>query len=433
MKFLVVDSIVSSGRLCSITTYNDNYNFQFQQILQSSQIDITEKAENKYICFDAFKIMDTFGSDGSKLYDVKVLYELAGYRFRNLIDLARDVLGEGRVLKYVGISDTIKAHLHSFKVAKINCNQYNIEKLLPEKLIENLYKERSVLLISLFEKFEKDEVVSFFSERFYDVMRTLHQISQVPIKLDSSSIKEDETHFATSLKSFGGEVNLKFNAVGAKTGRLGFRKNSLNVYNLPRSLRKCIVASEGYKIVQFDYKSFQPRLAIFSTEDESFKDKFKDVEDIYSMFPGDREKNKISFLSWMFSLRKDEMFEKEASAIQSYRTKLFYEAKKNGRLLNKFGRYMPYTGEEKNVVFQNYITSLEVDSVLSACVWVNKFLTNKKSRVLLSYHDALICEISKDEMSMIENIKDFMEMSSTGLDFRFPVDIKMGSNFSLED
>lgn len=434
MKYLVVEPIVNSGRLCSFTTYSENHEFLIQHIATVPAAIRTHTEIQHYyfgdytrICFDAFKTMDVFNFKFKFLYDVKVLYELAGWRFRNLIGLGTQVLGEGRMRKYTDLSDRVNAHIRSYSVAKIDYKVFSSEELFPEGLIEDLYRERSMIIMELFKRFDVEEVRDFYEKRFFDVIKHLHFTSLKPINLSTSSL-ENSTHFAKTLKAQGDEVRLKFNAVGAKTGRLSFKKGSLNLYNLPRPMRKYIVAPDGYDIVQFDYKSFQPRLAIFSTQEEDFKNKFENIDDIYSVFPGDREKNKISFLAWMFSLRKDELFEEHASPIQDLRTKLFYEAKKSGRLLNRFGRYMKYSGEEKNVVFQNYITSMEVDSMLSNFIKVNHLLVNKKSRIICPFHDALLLYIHDDEKSLVLDVKEMMEQIG-GFSNKFPVSVLSGNNW----
>lgn len=190
------------------------------------------------------------------------------------------------------------------------------------------------------------------------------------------------------------------------------------------------MAPTNYKIMQADFKSFQPRLAIFCTTDEAFKSKFKNIEDIYSVFPGDREENKLAFISWMFSNRKDAVFDKEAEAILSLRSQLYSMSNKDGFLFNKFNRPIFYHEEEKNVVFQNYITANEVDMVLAVMVELHKFLKDKKSRIAFPFHDCLVFYIHKDEMELVESIKNLMETyHREKFGTTFPVAVQIGENF----
>jgi hypothetical protein len=169
-------------------------------------------------------------------------------------------------------------------------------------------------------------------------------------------------------------------------------------------------------------------LAIFSTSSEEFKNIFSDIEDIYSVFPGDREENKISFISWMFSKRRHDIFDNQAFPILDLRKKLYSDSKVCGKLTTNFGRTLYYHDEEENVVFQNYITATEVDAILSVVVKLNDFLEGKKSRIILPFHDSIILYIHEEEMHLIEHIKNTME-NIPNFSSRFPVSVKAGKNF----
>jgi hypothetical protein len=434
MKICVVDPIISRKKICAFSIFDDCA-FLYQHILKISQPEIGlyfNKEEYKHICFDTFKTLDMFGFRIDFLYDVKVLYELAGKRFDNLIELGRAVLGNTRLEKYVEISSTINAHLNSYKVAKIKISKYGQEDLFPPGIFQDLYKERSTVIADLFGRFEDKDIVEYYEKTMYKNVKGLYTIAKEPVHIDLEKIKDSTVYFAKTIRknTENGTTRLKFNAVGAKTGRLSFKKGSLNIYNMPKSLRKCIVAPENYKIVQFDFKSFQPRLAIFSTDDEDFKKKFVGVEDIYSLFAGEREETKISFLSWIFSNSKNEEFEKEAWPIQNLKSKVYSESKKNGKVRNRFDRVLCFGDEEKHVVFQNYITSLEVDVILNLVRWINSALKSRKSRILFPFHDAIVFLIHKDELDLIEPLRNYLESAhKTVFGTTFPVDIKVGSNF----
>ena len=46
---------------------------------------------------------------------------------------------------------------------------------------------------------------------------------------------------------------------------------------------------------------------------------------------------------------------------------------------------------------------------------VNKFLAGTKSKMLLQVHDEIICEIHKDDVLMIEKIRDILQENSLGI------------------
>ena len=382
------------------------------------------------VCYDIFRNWnDEF------LWDVKILYELKGYKFEDIVDLSNIALGNQSTQYIIEIFNKLKAHINSYKVSKINILNYTEKQLFPKELSDKYYKEKHNIILQLLRKHqeEKQEEVDSFYKSFYDKIKVVHNISSIPIDIDLESIKEETDHNVKTIQknTVNGKSSLKFHIVGAKTGRLAFEKGSINVYGLPRHLRKCIVAPQGYDIVEFDLKAAQPRLAIFDTQNEEFKDKFRDVVDIYSIFPGDREKNKIDFLTWMYYTNRNETFEKEAYSIVEHKNNLYHTAKQNGKVVNRFGRVLFYhEGEEKHVLFQNYITSLEVDSILQILCNVYDRLKNTQSRILFPFHDSIVCCVNKKENCIIEEIRSIIQ-DTLRKEFNalFPVNIKTGKNY----
>ena len=73
MNFLVIDPIVNSGRLFSLTKFDISCQFQSQQVLSKSSINWSDNI--KTICFDSLKTMTAANECPTLMYDVKVLYE----------------------------------------------------------------------------------------------------------------------------------------------------------------------------------------------------------------------------------------------------------------------------------------------------------------------------------------------------------------------
>lgn len=434
MKILCVDPIISGGRVCSFSLFGEDSCFLIQQINDLKESKKYFNKKYKCVCFDAFKTIDMFEDNFSFFYDVRVLYALKGYKFNSLIDLSREIFGYEYIQKYVEISEKIKAHFNSYMLAKIDVSKYSEDQYLPEGVLQTLYKERACVIVDLLERFEKEgnvDILKFYDDVMLKTIKALHSIGKQPININLNALDGIFNYHVDVIKknTINGKALLKFNAVGAKTGRLSCRKGSINIYSLPKDLRNCIEASENYFIAQFDFKSLHPRIAIFSTENNDFKNKFANIDDIYSVFPGDRDKNKISFLAWMYSDSKNTLFEKEAFAICELRNKLYRDSQR-GKIINKFGRVLNCEGEQKKVVFQNYITSVEVDVILGLVRLINGALKNRKSRILFPFHDAIVCEIHDDEEKIVKNIKDCMEVHYKKMfGSAFPVEVKIGKNF----
>ena len=423
MRFHFLDPVVGSGDSLFSAVYDGGNVAEYSFVKSNS--------ENVVICYDVLKLFP-YVNDDIFCKDIKVIYELLGYKFENFIDLSLKAIGRQKTQEYINLSEKLNAHIKSYECCKINICQYSIFNLFPEKLIVDFYKQRALICGQLYVKALKNLEVFDFYKSFYPILKTFHVISKSPISVNLEAIKKETNHFADLFrkKCKDGQCYLKFHPVGAKTGRVSFQKGSVNPYIIPKDLRKAIVSPYDFKLIQIDFKSFQPRLAIFSTEDKSFKKKFDGIEDIYSVFAGDREKNKISFISWMFSNNRNELFEKEAKAIMELRNSLHCQAIKSRILVNKFGRPLYYNNEEENVVFQNYITSLEVDSVLTLMYEINTLLKDKQSKIILPFHDSLVFYIHNDEMFLLDIIKEKMQNHHmVRFGSSFPVSVKIGNDF----
>lgn len=387
--------------------------------------------DRQVVCFDARKLFDHF--DGF-FWDVKTIYELMGFQFKSLIELHSQVFEKKDSEKYLAISNKVKSHIASYVACGIDPARFKTSHILPEDLLFDLYNERAVLVKQLFLNLSNEDKF-FYKETFFNTMKILHKISKKPIKIDLGNVKDFDNYYFDSIKknSHKGFANLEFKFVGASTGRLGFESGSLNLYALPKKMRDCVVASESCNIVQIDFKSFQPRLAIFSTDDEEFKIKFSNVVDVYGVLPGDREKNKIAFLAWMFGKKQGderEGFEAQLSPIKDHRDDLYRKAKHDGYLVTKWGRRLFYRGEPRHVVYQHYITATEVDSVLHLLPQLYNALKETKSRLLFPFHDAIVLEVHNEDLSKVALLKRYIQDSLFGkFQALFPVEVSMGKTF----
>lgn len=437
MKILCVTPTGGLQKEYIFSLFTEQYEFSYLSI--TGNFDKVYKFFDKFIVltFDIFKLLDTQDVSVSNIYDIEVLYRLCGYRFNNLMDLGMRILGEEKIHEYNVLSDKINAHLYSYRVSRVNYKKYKKSEIIPENLLLSFYKERFVVLVELYKHFVQSQNTQKI-KYFYDTVmkkniKSLHNVSEQPISIDTVPLRAEFNFYAEAIKNnlADNQIYLKYNIVGAKTGRLSFRKNTVNVYSLPKNMRKCIVAPRDFEIVQFDYKSLHPRLAIFSVSDVEFKERFKDIEDIYSLFSGVREKNKISFLTWMYSENPDEKFEKEAWPVYKLRDSLNHTVQRTGELVNIFDRVLKFDlHTKKNIIFQNFITSLEVDMMFGLVRGFEQVLRNKKSKILFPFHDALIFQVHKDELSLLPEMKKYMEHVYSHLfSSTFPVEIKRGKNY----
>lgn len=428
MKELIIDSIFNSADQYSFSWYEDGK-------FVCNQLDNSVIPNN---CIRiSYRIVDIFlrlGHQMPLIYDVKILYELLGHKFDGLEQLSSEILGQEETCRYQDLSQRLKAHIKSYKIAKINIKNYSNGQLFSSSLIKDYYNEKQRIIYELFKKIEDKDLLDYYANSFFAFLKCIYKTNLHEININLDKIKEDKTHFSDVIRknTINNKTRIKINPIGAKTGRMSCEKGSINIYTLPKNLRNCIESNSNCQFVQMDYKSFQPRLAIFSVDDKNFKNRFANVDDIYSTFSGEREKNKIEFISWMFSEREDEKFQSEAKCIDNLRTKLYDIACEEGKIITPFGRILYFRKEPKHTIFQNYITSLEADCIITAYVEMSKFFQQKqfRSRILAPFHDSIIFELDKSEICAIKDIQCSMENLFVDKIFycKFPINVKVGDN-----
>jgi len=358
------------------------------------------------VCYDYLKLFSEFPG---KFQDIKILYDLAGEKNENLHELVKKQHFEND--SHSHLSKRLSAQLKSFQLTKIDTEKFDWRVLFDSDLLHDYYTQRSKLIIDLFNKFDCQEISKFYNETFFKFCGILYEISNQDIQLSS-----------------GSTLKLRFNPSSSKDGRLSCRKNSFNVYSLPKKDRGMIVARPDHKIVQCDFKSFQARLAIFSTDDDAFKERYRDVIDIYSKGSSpNREENKLNFFRMMYGV---DTKDSELMPIFNMRKQLYHRMVQHKKIVTPFGRVLWFNDEDENVVLRNYITLLEADLVYKTIVELDKCLKEFKSHILFPFHDAIVFEIHKEEEFLLYDIQQIMENAGLSVfGSKTPIKIQYGENF----
>lgn len=359
---------------------------------------------DRYACFDAAELAK---DQYPFFYDISSLYALRGYRFSGLCDLAKQVLGESSIQDYSHYLGRLKAQARSYVASGIDIGNYSIEELVPPFIVDGFWLERSLLLQRLFDSFRHEKrILEFYSEHFFWTIQCLMEA--------------------------GHNSGIKFNFVGTKHGRLTCKKSDFNVYTGRKEERNRIQARSDHTIVQLDLVASQPTIAVLLTEDEHLKRMMLRYQDIYSIFEGTRDYNKIAFLRWMFGNVADEQYDRICEPIKSLRQSVFHQAKKNGYLETIFGRPLYFNGTEtENVVFQYYITATEADFLFGIMVSLVERFKCHGIKLLFPFHDALVLEIPNEKMGILPEMRIFMEEFYLYHTFNesVQVKVKLGPNF----
>lgn len=336
-------------------------------------------------------------------YDLKILFELQGYKFASLLDLCQFVLKESELAaQFKKLSFRLKAHINSYKQCRISLANYDIEDLLPVSLWLQFQQTRDKVFHALLEHVH-DLVLSFYQNFFW------HKLSMLQDIADDNGIR-----FAYS---------------SSKHGRLSVipGRNQVNPYNLPKDKRNLWPVQTGFMVAQFDIKSAQPRIAIHISEDERLKVEAAKHRDLYVMFAGDREQVKRNLFRWMFNANQDNdrLFAAIAPAVKACRQKLYQQLVHDGYVQTPFGRPLFFCGQAENVLYQNFLTSYEADLLNVLTCKVQERLYGLKSRILFPFYDAIVCEIEETETWLVPEIQRIMETSL----FYLPVEVKVGKDW----
>ena len=234
------------------------------------------------------------------------------------------------------------------------------------------------------------------------------------------------------------------------------RVTSLDKYN-PQNLekkgddRKMIVSRfDGGKIYQFDYTSFEAKIALYMTGDGDFIQEFYD-KDIHHetakiIFDTDgfsaeqRDSAKLVNMAIMYgaseatalkildkypephdNLRKIKNF---LRPIFNKASEIVEESKQNGYIINKWGSIIK--PEKDFAGFNNYLQSTAADIIIDKVLDIKKLISGYRSQFMFQVHDSLVFDIHPEELPLVQEIIDSMSYVNQMI---FTISCKSGINY----
>ncbi len=274
-----------------------------------------------------------------------------------------------------------------------------------------------------------------------------------------------------------GRLHTTYLQTGTTTGRLS--SNNPNLQNIPikselgRKIRNAFVASEGFKLVAFDYSQIELRIAAMLSGDEKLVEIFKSGGDVHSAVasqvfgvPADkvdkemRRKAKvinfgilygmgINALKAQLGTSREEAqtfyneYFKNFTTLASYLENVKASAERLGYTETFFGRRRYFEGIKSSIPFIKASaermainapiqgTSADIIKIAMARI-VDKFKKegwDKSAFLLLQVHDELVCEIKKE---MVEEIMPAVdEIMENVLSLAETKGIKLAANGSV--
>ena len=318
-------------------------------------------------------------------------------------------------------------------IPKIDINKY-IPFLMSKIPLETLYldEKESIFLDRMC---YKDKIERWASNRYipfsYNFNKNLNFIYRENAKL----------------------ANLNYSTKKTLTGRL-VCDDVYNVQNLKKDGNDRLDIISKYKngkIYQFDYTSFEARIALYLTEDDYFIQEFYD-KDLHSevaliMFETldftkeQREIAKLANMAIMYGASESTILEKlsvldnpkeKFLKIKSFLAPIFKKSKeiierskKDGYIINKWGSIIK--PEKDFAAFNNYLQSTAAEITIDKLYEIKDLLIGYKSSFLFQVFDSFVFDIHPDEeFDLIPKITKLLSYNKGML---FSVNYKSGFNY----
>jgi len=288
------------------------------------------------------------------------------------------------------------------------------------------------------------------------------------IYFERMCIRDKATRWmSTRYLSFSYDFNKELNFVyreNAKLAKINYsskrtltgRITSVDNYN-PQNLIKTnddrsfiISRFRGGRIYQFDYTSFEARIALYICENEDFiqnyydKDlHFETARIIFDEFDVNNEQRDIAKLANMAimygaseatALKILELFPEPVEKlikIKQFLEPIFNKAKKvieeskdKGYLINKWGSIIK--PEKDFAGFNNYLQSTAAEIIVDKVLEIKSLLIGKKSQFMFQVHDSLVFDIHPEEEYLVEIIAKNLSYNRGML---FSINYKSGPNY----
>jgi len=236
------------------------------------------------------------------------------------------------------------------------------------------------------------------------------------------------------------------------TGRIT-SKDRYNPQNLSKEgadRTKIVSRFRNGRIYQFDYTSFEARIALYLSGDEQFIQDFYDKDlhsetatiifDTHDFTPEQRNVAKLANMAIMYGaseatamkilgnypepaekLRRIKVF-LEPVFIRA--KEIIEETKQNGYLINKWGSIIK--PEKDFAGFNNYLQSTASEIVVDKVCEIKELLKPYRSQFLFQVHDSLVFDVHPEEAELVQLIAKTL---SYNRGMMFSINYKSGPNY----
>ena len=247
-------------------------------------------------------------------------------------------------------------------------------------------------------------------------------------------------------------AKINYSSKRTLTGRIT-SSDKYNPQNLSKSNedRSMIISRfRAGQVYQFDYTSFEARIALYMCGDEDFIQEFYDKDLHYEtakiIFETDdfsaeqRDVAKLANMAIMYGaseatalkildaypepydkLRKIKNF---LRPIFNKASEIVEQAKQNGYIINKWGSIIK--PEKDFAGFNNYLQSTAAEIIVDKVFEIKSLLRGYRSQFMFQVHDSLVFDIHPEEHHLVEQIAKVMSYHRNMI---FSINYKSGPNF----
>lgn len=306
------------------------------------------------------------------------------------------------------------------------------EYAIPSAVYQNLISSFSEAISGHFKTLDTDYYTKVF-KKTNDFLQGLY-----PAKINRKTLlkyirSEENKTSISNLETFVSDdlgfcAPVIWNRYASRTGRLVV-KSGPRILLLKKDYKDMFESRfEGGKIMQFDYVSFEARLAL------SMAGKECAAEDVYQfineeIFDSNFKRNDVKeiVLATLYGMSIDNLSSKlymEHDKVkqcvekikryfcfdQTY-NKLLEDIKKTGSIKSFFGRKINIENHNPGAVYNSYIQSTGVDAALLGFNKINEFVKKHELNFapMFVLHDALIVDVSPELLKHIDRLKSLGE------------------------
>lgn len=270
------------------------------------------------------------------------------------------------------------------------------------------------------------------------------------------SHKKSGTYYSNFvyLKGSDGRIHTNFRQSQTSTGRLSSSDPNLqNVSNDDDSrfpIRGCFIAPEGYDILSIDYQAQEMRVMIDMAGQEDLAREILNGKDVHQatadLLGIDRKSAKTINFGLLYGMGvtkmagaldvplqeaqrlKNEYF-KGLQEVGSFTKRVVAKAEK-GRLSNLAGRIYKFDKKFAYKAINYLIQGSSSEITKTAMIECEKFLQDKKTKLVLSVHDELVFYLHESEHYLVPELASIMKVSYTHDILPMDVGIEIGKRWS---